>query len=198
MFIGLTGGIGSGKSTVSQYLKEQGITVVDADLVSRKIVEPGSEALAEIKEAFGPEYIQPDGTLARKKLGQLVFADKNELARLNAIMSRKMGEEIERQLKDSKTEITVLDAATLIEAGYDRRVDVLWIVDTDDETRIKRVMERDGASREDVINRMNNQMPREERLNRKCVVIDSSGSIEDTHEKVKAELEKIKKMKKCG
>ena len=195
MLIGLTGGIGSGKSTVSQYLKEQGITVVDADLVSRKIVEPRSEALAEIKEAFGSEYIQPDGNLARKKLGQLVFADKKELAKLNSIMSRKMGEEIERQLKASKTEITVLDAATLIEAGYDRRVDVLWIVDTDDETRIKRVMERDGASREDIINRMNNQMSREERLNRECVVIDSSGSIEDTREKVKAELEKLKKLK---
>lgn len=193
MLIGLTGGIGSGKSTVSQYLKERGITVVDADLISRKIVEPGSEALAEIKEAFGSEYIQPDGTLARKKLGQRVFADKKELAKLNSIMSRKMGEEIERQIRASKTEITVLDAATLIEAGYDRRVDVLWIVDTDDETRIKRVMERDGASREDVINRMNNQMSREERLNRKCVVIDSSGSIEETREKVKAELEKIKK-----
>ncbi len=195
MLIGLTGGIGSGKSTVSQYLKEQGITVVDADLVSRKIVEPRSEALAEIKEVFGSEYIQPDGNLARKKLGQLVFADKKELAKLNSIMSRKMGEEIERQLKASKTEITVLDAATLIEAGYDRRVDVLWIVDTDDETRIKRVMERDGASREDIINRMNNQMSREERLNRECVVIDSSGSIEDTREKVKAELEKLKKLK---
>jgi len=195
VLIGLTGGIGSGKSTVSQYLKEQGITVVDADLVSRKIVEPGSEALAEIKEVFGSEYIQPDGNLARKKLGQLVFADKKELAKLNSIMSRKMGEEIERQLKASKTEITVLDAATLIEAGYDRRVDVLWIVDTDDETRIKRVMERDGASREDIINRMNNQMSREERLNRECVVIDSSGSIEDTREKVKAELEKLKKLK---
>ncbi len=176
MIIGLTGGIGAGKSTVSNYLRSKGLTIVDADLVSRQVVEPGSEALTEIAKTFGTEYLNEDGTLARRKLGQLVFSDKNALWKLEYILSNKIGEEIHRQLNESETGITVLDAATLIEAGYESQVDVLWVVDTDDETRIKRVMERDGISREEVIDRMNNQMSREERLDRDCVVLDSTGT----------------------
>lgn len=193
MLIGLTGGIGSGKSTVSKYLTEKGITIVDADLISRQVVEPGSEALAEIKEVFGDEYILPDGNLDRKKLGKLVFADKSSLWKLNYIMSNRIGEEIHRQINDSKTEITVLDAATLIEAGYDSIVDKLWIVDADDEVRIGRVMARDGASRQEVMDRMNNQMSREERLNRECTVIDNSADIEQTYANVERALNDLEK-----
>lgn len=184
MIIGLTGGIGAGKTTISQYLKSRGVTVVDADLVSRQVVEPGSEALAEIARIFGSEYLNEDGTLARKKLGQLVFNDKTALWKLEYILSSRIGEEIHRQLKESETAITVLDAATLIEAGYESQVDVLWVADTDNEIRIKRVMERDGFSREEVIDRMNNQMSREERLNRDCVVIDTSGTIDSIYRQV--------------
>ncbi|MBQ2845928.1 MAG: dephospho-CoA kinase, partial [Firmicutes bacterium] len=170
----------------------QGITIVDADLISRQVVEPGSEALAEIKDVFGEEYILPDGNLDRKKLGRLVFADKTSLWKLNYIMSNRIGEEINRQIEASESEITVLDAATLIEAGYDAIVDKLWIVDADDEVRIGRVMDRDGATRQEVIDRMNNQMSREERLARECTVIDNSGTMEETYanvERALAELE---------
>ena len=93
-------------------------------------------------------------------------------------MSNRIGEEINRQIEASESEITVLDAATLIEAGYDAIVDKLWIVDADDEVRIGRVMDRDGATRQEVIDRMNNQMSREERLARECTVIDNSGTME--------------------
>lgn len=192
MLIGLTGGIGSGKSTVSLYLENEGITIVDADKISRLVVMPGSEALEEIKEAFGEEYILSDGNLNRKKLGGLVFSDKTALSKLNSIMANKIGEEIDRQIKASQTEITVLDAATLIESGYDRLVDALWIVDADDEVRIKRVMSRDNATRQEVLDRMANQMSRDERLSRKCTIIDNSGTVEETHYNVKRALEELR------
>lgn len=193
MLIGLTGGIGSGKSTVSGYLEKQGITVVDADRISRLVVMPGSEALDEIKDVFGEEYILPDGNLDRKKLGRYVFSDRTALWKLNYIMSNRIGQEIDRQIKASTTDITVLDAATLIESGYDTLVDALWIVDADDEVRIKRVMERDGATRQEVLDRMGNQMTREERLARECTVIDNSGSVEETYANVKRALDEAEK-----
>lgn len=193
MLIGLTGGIGSGKSTVSGYLEKQGITVVDADRISRLVVMPGSEALDEIKDVFGEEYILPDGNLDRKKLGRYVFSDRTALWKLNYIMSNRIGQEIDRQIKASTTDITVLDAATLIESGYDTLVDALWIVDADDEVRIKRVMERDGATRQEVLDRMGNQMTREERLARECTVIDNSGSVEETYENVRRALDEAEK-----
>ncbi len=192
MLIGLTGGIGSGKSTVSKYLSEHGCTIVDADQIARLVVEPGSEALEEIKKVFGAKFLTPDGRLDRKKLGRLVFANKKMLAKLEAILNSKINGEIWRQIQEADTDIVVLDAATLIEAGYDENVERLWIVDADDEVRIKRVMERDGMTREDVINRMNNQMSREKRLDRECTVIDNSGTVEETYENVRKELEKLR------
>ena len=193
MLIGLTGGIGSGKSTVSKYLSEHGCTIVDADQIARLVVEPGSEALEEIKKVFGAKFLTPDGRLDRKKLGRLVFANKKMLAKLEAILNSKINGEIWRQIQEADTDIVVLDAATLIEAGYDENVERLWIVDADDEVRIERVMERDGMSREDVINRMNNQMSREKRLDRECTVIDNSGTVEETYENVRKALEELRK-----
>lgn len=193
MLIGLTGGIGSGKSTVSKYLSEHGCTIVDADQIARLVVEPGSEALEEIKKVFGAKFLTPDGRLDRKKLGRLVFANKKMLAKLEAILNSKINGEIWRQIQEADTDIVVLDAATLIEAGYDQNVERLWIVDADDEVRIERVMERDGMSREDVINRMNNQMSREKRLDRECTVIDNSGTVEETYENVRKALEELRK-----
>ena len=177
MLIGLTGGIGSGKSTVSKYLKENGCTIVDADQIARQVVEPGSEALEEIRKVFGAGFLTEDGRLDRKKLGRLVFANRKMLAKLEAILNEKINGEIWRQIQAAETDIVVLDAATLIEAGYDANVEKLWIVDADDEVRIERVMARDGMTRQEVLDRMNNQMSREERLDRECTVIDNSGTI---------------------
>ena len=196
MLIGLTGGIGSGKSTVSNYLKERGFTIVDADLIAREVVLPGSPALREIETTFGNEMILEDGTLDRKRLGRLVFADKDRLDQLNRIMSRRIRDEIERRIQESPTENTVLDAATLIESGYERRVDVLWIVDAEDEVRIRRVMERDGATRQEVLDRMNHQMSRAERLRRNCVIIDNSGTLEQTRENTDRAILEAKKKEK--
>lgn len=185
MYIGLTGGIGSGKSTVSNYLKEREITIVDADLIARLIVEPGQPALAEIAETFGEAYLFPDGTLDRKKLGRLVFAEPEQLAKLNKITSRRIREEVMRQLEESSSEITVLDAPMLIESGLDKIVDQVWIVDVPDEIRVERVMLRDSATEEEVKNRMKAQMSREERLAFPgAKIIDNSGTVEETHRQV--------------
>lgn len=192
MLIGLTGGIGSGKSTVSNYLKEHGCTIVDADQIARLVVEPGSEALQEIGKVFGKGFLNPDGSLNRKKLGRLVFANRKMLAKLEEILNSRINGEIWRQIQEADTDIVVLDAATLIEAGYDANVEKLWIVDAEDEVRIERVMARDGLSRQEVLDRMNNQMTREDRLNRECTVIDNSGTIEETNENVRRELEKLR------
>jgi dephospho-CoA kinase len=191
MLIGLTGGIGSGKSTVSKYLKENGCTIVDADQIARQVVEPGSEALEEIRKVFGAGFLTEDGRLDRKKLGRLVFANRKMLAKLEAILNEKINGEIWRQIQAAETDIVVLDAATLIEAGYDANVEKLWIVDADDEVRIERVMARDGMTRQEVLDRMNNQMSREERLDRECTVIDNSGTIEETQEQVRKALEEL-------
>ena len=193
MLIGLTGGIGSGKSTVSNYLREHGCTIVDADQIARQVVEPGSEALEEIKKVFGANFLTKDGKLDRKKMGRLVFANRAMLAKLEAILNSRINGEIWRQIQAAETDIVVLDAATLIEAGYDANVEKLWIVDAEDEVRIERVMARDGLSRQEVLDRMNNQMSREERLDRECTVIDNSGTIEETYENVRRELEALRK-----
>ena len=191
MVYGITGGIGAGKSTVSVYLKELGYTIVDADLVSRKVVEPGSPALEEIASAFGPEYIDEEGNLKRRELGMLVFSDSTALAKLNIIMNSRIHEEIMRQINESQSKHTFLDAATLIEAGYAEITDKVWIVDADDEVRIKRVIERDGITRQEVLDRMSNQMSREERVAVPSTIIDNSGTIEETRANVRSELKKL-------
>lgn len=192
MYIGLTGGIGSGKSTVSEYLKEMGCAIVDADLIARLVVEPGRPALSEIAETFGKEYLFADGTLDRKKLGRLVFSQPKQLARLNEIMARRIREEVLKQMKASGSKITVLDAPMLLESGLENIVDQVWIVDVPDEIRVKRVMLRDSATEEEVRDRMKAQMSREERLafpgGR---IIDNSGSVEETRRQVALLLQEL-------
>lgn len=192
MYIGLTGGIGSGKSTVSEYLKEKGCTIVDADLIARQIVEPGCPALSEIAEVFGKEYLFEDGTLNRKKLGRLVFSQPEQLVRLNEITARRIREAVLKQMAASESNITVLDAPMLLESGLDKIVEQVWIVDVPDEIRIKRVMLRDSATEEEVRDRMKAQMSREERLVFPgCRMIDNSGTVEETRRQVALLLQEI-------
>ena len=191
--IGLTGGIGSGKSTISEYLASKGYEIIDADLISREIVKPGQAALKEIASAFGEAYLLPDGTLDRKRLGSLVFSNPEDLKKLNGIMGMRIRENIFFKVKHAKSQIVVLDAAMLIESGLDKIVDAVWIVDAPDEERIKRVMKRDSMSEEQVKNRIQVQMKREERLASEYVVIDNSGSLEYTHQQIEYALQELLK-----
>ena len=193
--IGLTGGIGSGKSTVSEYLIKKGIEVIDADQIGKDIVEPGMKALIEIENVFGEEVILANGSLNREKLGQIVFSDKEKLEKLNSITLDIIKEEINNQIHNSKNDIIVLDAAILIETKLHEIVDEIWLVSIDRQTQIERVKSRNQLSEAEIINRINSQMTNNERKNYSNVVLDNQGTIEELYKKVDIEISRLSKQK---
>ncbi|MBR3301448.1 MAG: dephospho-CoA kinase [Firmicutes bacterium] len=183
MVYGLTGGTGSGKTTVANYLKEMGYTVIDADVIARSLTDPGSEVLRLLAETFGEEILAEDGSLIRKRLGDIVFNNKEKLQQLNDIMGPSMDKAFLKALNDAVLERpyskVFFDAPTLYESGREYMVDKVWVVAAGLETRIRRIMDRDGLSREQVLARMANQLPEEEKIRRADVVIYNDGTLED-------------------
>ncbi len=194
--IGLTGGIATGKSTVSEYLKEKGIPVIDADIVSREVTEKGSPALDMLAEKFGSGMIKEDGTLDRKALGAIVFSDSEKRKELNAILHKSIMDSIDEKVeafrKSGEHDIAVVDAALLIESGFDKKMDQVWVVVSDMEERVKRIMERDDVTAEFAEKKIASQLSDEERLKKADEVINNSGSVEDLREQVDRLLEKQK------
>ena len=192
MIYGLTGGTGSGKSTVAEYLVEFGCTVVDADIIARQVTEKGSEVLAQLAEEFGQDIIDENGELIRKKLGSIVFGDKEKLEKLNDIMRKALDEKMLGALKAAEEERlyskVFFDAPTLFESKREHFVDKIWVVAADRETRIQRIMKRDGISREEVEQRMASQLPDDEKIARADVVIYNDGTLEDLKKKVEEAL----------
>ena len=192
--VGLTGGIACGKSSVSRELAELGASIIDVDQVARELQAPGSPALREIARAFGPGVILGDGSLDRKGLGRIVFGDEEKLRMLDEIMFPRLFHRVEgiihrfRHEGDEKGSLCVLviDAAILFEAGMDRLVEKVIVVYADEETRIRRLMERDGISRDDALMRINAQVPLAEKVKRADFVIDNSGSRQATRMQVEA------------
>jgi len=179
MRIALTGGIGSGKSTVARMLAARGAVVVDADAIAREIVEPGQPALQEIREAFGPEVVAPDGTLDRARLAAIVFADADALARLNAITHPRIAERSAELLASAPADaVVVYDMPLLVEQGGEalRGWDRIVVVDAPDEVRLERLVAR-GLEREDAERRLRAQATREQRLAVADVVLDNSGDL---------------------
>ena len=192
MIYGLTGGTGSGKSTVAQYLRELGCEVVDADLIARQVTEKGSPVLDEIAKAFGSDILDENGELIRKKLGSKVFGDAEKLALLNEIMRKALDERFEAALKEASEKRlyskVFFDAPALFETKREHFVDKVWVVAADKETRIARIMKRDGISREEVLKRMESQLPDGEKEARADIVIYNDGTLEDLRKKVEAAL----------
>lgn len=180
--IGVTGGIGSGKSTVSRILADLGAKVVDADQIARKVVAKGEKALDELVAYFGSEILDERGELDRKKLGNMVFGNAEKLEYLNRVthkyIAERMLEEVNRYRQDKNTELVVLDVPIPVDHGFLDVVDTVWVVSSDRETRVKRIMDRSGLTREEAVSRINSQMKEEEYLKIADETINNNGNIE--------------------
>ena len=193
--IGLTGGIGSGKSTVSSYLEKKGCKILDCDMISRKMTEKGSPALEKIRKQFGSEYFLSDGTLDRKALGDFVFNNRSQLDVLQKIITEKVIEHINNTisyLKDYQFEgIIVIDAPLLFECGMENIADENWLVTASIDTRLERVSKRDGLSKEQILLRINNQMSEEEKEKLSNCVLDNSTDLDELFNQIDMNLERI-------
>lgn len=180
VLVGLTGGIGSGKSTVSALLAERGALVVDADAIVREVQAPGTEVFAAIVERFGPAVVAPDGTLDRQAVADLVFTDDAALKDLNAIVHPAVGAEIARRLEEAAgtDRVVILDVPLLVESGRDDMA-ALLVVDVDPDLAVARVVAQRGMREDDVRARIARQASREDRLARATHVIDNSGTRAD-------------------
>ena len=179
--LGLTGGIACGKSTISAYLKEFGLPVIDADECSRAVVEKGSIGLEKLTEIFGNKILENDGTLNRKALGQIVFSDSEQLSLLNSVMEPLIREEISRRLnQENNADLVVLDAPLLIEQHYDKICDFIMTIDVPKKIQLERLIERDNLSEDEAKSRIESQLSSRERNGFADVVIDSSGTVEQT------------------
>ncbi|MEK9988811.1 MAG: dephospho-CoA kinase [Halieaceae bacterium] len=181
--VGITGGIGSGKTALTDWLAQQRITIVDADLAARTVVAPGQPALAEIAAAFGNGYLLSDGQLDRAALRKLVFADADKRRTLEAITHPRIREELVRRLSAANSPYAVLSSPLLLESGQADLVDVSVVVDVPEAIQIARTMERDGNDQALVEGIMAAQLGRETRKSRADIVIDNSGTLADLHEK---------------
>lgn len=186
--IGITGGIGSGKSTVSQILRDLGAKIIDADKIAKEIVFKGGVVLKELIEFFGSQILDESGGLDRKKLGEIVFNNPEKLEVLNKITHKYIVERIfkdlEKAKKEGKWDIVVVDAPLPVKHGFMDAVDEVWVVTADKETRIKRIMERNGLTYEEALSRISSQLKDSEYLEIADVVIPNDGSIEDLEKSV--------------
>ena len=184
--IGITGGTGAGKSTVCDELKNFGAEIVDCDKIARSIVRKGEPALDEIVDSFGKSILSPNGELDRKKMSGIVFSDAEKLEILNRITHKHIFDEMKKQIQNAKSEVVVLDVPLLFQCDFPFRCDVTIAVIADKEERIKRIMQRDGISREAAAARMANQLTDEEYAFFADVCFKNDGDVGKIREFVKS------------
>lgn len=185
--IGLTGGIASGKSTVSRMLSELGACIIDVDKLSREVVQPGKPAYQDIIKAFGKDIVEPDGELNRRLLGQLVFNNKEARLALEKITHPRIETAAKAAVEAAEAngfDVVVLDVPLLIEVGWHTRVDAVWVVYVDEQTQLDRLMSRDKLGKTAARARMDAQLALSEKVKYADVVIDNSGALEKTQNNV--------------
>lgn len=188
MLIGLTGGIASGKSTVSNWLSEHGYPIIDADKIARDVVEPGMGAYEAIVGQFGREILFEDGTINRKKLGSIIFKDEKKRSELNQIVHPAVRREMLAQKDRYEAEgheTIIFDIPLLFESNLFHLVDRVMLVYVDKKTQLNRLLERDQAGSEDAKARIASQLPLEDKKSRADYIIDNSGSLEETFQQLK-------------
>lgn len=185
--VGLTGGIASGKSTVTKQLKKLNIPVVDADVIAREVVQPKSKGLNALVKTFGQDILTAKGELDRKALGEIVFNDEAKRNRLNSILHPLIRErilEVKAEYEAEGHPVIVLDIPLLFETDYEKHCDEIMVVSVPREIQIDRLMKRDQSSKEEALSRINAQMPLAEKVAKADTVIDNSGTLEETNQQV--------------
>lgn len=180
--IGLTGGIASGKSTVLTYFKDKGIPYIDADIVAREVVEPGTEGLKAIVDTFGSHVLHDDGTLNREALGAIVFHNEEKRQLLNSCLKthiRNRIMELTSQYEQGNTPILIYDIPLLIEGEWYTMMDEVWLVYVNEMTQIERLMSRNGYTREDALARINSQMRLDDKRAYADIIVDNNGTPHD-------------------
>lgn len=184
--IGITGNIGTGKSTVAEMLAALGAQVIDADRVAHQVMEPGSPVYAEVVDAFGPQILTAEGEIDRKKLGTIVFRDPKALARLEAMVHPATVEAIARRVAEATSHVVAVEAIKLIESGLADACDSVWVTTCRREQQIERLLEQRDLSRDEVRRRVDAQAPQEEKMAQADVVIDNSGPLSATWKQVQS------------
>lgn len=197
--IGLTGGIGSGKSTVAQMLADRGAVIIDADAISRQLMEPGSNVLDETVRAFGPEILTADGRLDRAALASVIFENEAKRQELNSIVHPAVRAEAERQAAAAQANagfsgVLVEDIPLLAETGQSHRFDGVVVVETALDERLRRLVDHRGMSRADALSRIKAQANDQERREIATWLIDNSHSLEETERQVEAVYGQILEM----
>lgn len=187
LLIGLTGNIATGKSAVARMLRELGAVVIDADQVAREVVRPGQPTLAEIARAFGPGVLLPNGELDRTKMARLVFGDPDRLKQLEAIVHPAVREAMWRAIRAQPDDaVVVIEVIKLFESGWARECDQVWVTHCPPEVQMARLVSERGLSPAEARARVEAQNPQADKLARADVVIDTSGSLEETRRQVEA------------
>lgn len=193
--IGITGGIASGKSTVTEFLRRQGYQVIDADQVVHELQEPGGRLYQALLSAFGPAILQEDGRLDRPKLGAMIFGNPQLLAQSSQLQNEIIREELARRrdLLAETEDFFFMDLPLLFELGYESWFDQIWLVDVTEETQLSRFMARNVLSQEEAEKRIAAQLSLQEKRNRADVLIDNNGPLELTQEQLRDTLQKLER-----
>ena len=193
--IGITGGIASGKSTVTEFLRQQGYQVIDADQVVHELQEPGERLYQALLSTFGSAILQEDGRLDRPKLGAMIFGNPDLLTQSSQLQNEIIREELahRRDLLAETEDIFFMDLPLLFELEYDNWFDQIWLVDVTEETQLSRLMARNDLSQEEAEKRISAQLSLQEKRKRADVLIDNNGSLEATRQQIRDALQKLER-----